>query len=290
MSDCAWPPLTNPLPLASDIVHVVRLDMKAEPQRIEALRSVLSPDELVRADRYKFEEPRSRFIVCRVALRQLLGACLGREAGSLTFGYGPHGKPGLVWSGAVSEAKAPLTLTLSPQSRGEGTGEKPLFPEDGGEGTGGRPQDQTLLDFSVSHSADLALIAITVGRRVGVDVERHDAKVRILKLAARFFSPREAAQLASLPECDQLAGFYRGWTCKEAYLKATGLGLSFPLSKFTVALNPHEPASLLDVVDQPDEAARWRMQSLDVATGFSAALLVEAASHEVVHVRRWSLP
>ena len=303
MNDPNWPVMTEPLPLASDIVHVVRLDLKAEPQRIEALRSVLSPDELVRADRYKFEEPRSRFIVCRAALRQVLGACLGCEAGSLAFEYGLHGKPGLIWSGAVSEAKAPLTLTLSPQSRregtrekplspedgGEGTGEKPLFPEDGGEGTGGRPQDQTLLDFSVSHSADLALIAIAAGRRVGVDVEQHDAKVRILKLAARFFSPREAAQLASLSEYDQLAGFYRGWTCKEAYLKATGLGLSFPLSKFTVALNPHEPASLLDVVDQPDEAARWRMQSLDVATGFSAALLVEAASHEVVHVRRWLL-
>ena len=146
------------------------------------------------------------------------------------------------------------------------------------------------IEFGVSHSADLALIAIALGMRVGVDVEQHNAKVRILKLAARFFSPREAAQLASLPECDQLAGFYRGWTSKEAYLKATGFGLSFSLSKFTVGLNPREPVGLLEVVDQPDEATRWRMHSLEVAPGFSAALLVEAAAHEPVDVRQWTLP
>jgi 4'-phosphopantetheinyl transferase len=261
-----WPELTEPLPLAGDIVHVVRLNLHADPSRIERMRSVLSPDELTRADRYNFDEPRQRFIVCRAALRQLLGECLNREAGSLAFTYGPHGKPMLM----AGNTKAPLTLALSPQGRGEGTG------------------GQTQFDFSVSHSADLALIAITVGRRVGVDVERHDAKVRIHKLATRFFSPREAAELASLPECDQLVGFYRGWTCKEAYLKATGFGLSFPLSKFTVALNPHSPVSLQEVTDLPDEAARWQMHSLNVADDFSAALLVETSSRELVSVRQWS--
>ena len=280
MNDPNWPTLTEPLPLAGGIVHVVRLDLNAEPNRIETLRSVLSPDELVRADRYKFDEPRRRFIVCRAVLRRLLGSSLAREAESLKFVYGPHGKPMLVTGRAAGETKAPLTLALSP--------------EDGGEGTSGNAADsekafnESSLEFGVSHSADLALIAITVGRRVGVDVERHDAKVRILKLASRFFSPREAAQLASLSECDQVAGFYRGWTSKEAYLKATGFGLSFPLGKFTVELNPREPVGLLEVVDQPDEAARWRMHSLDVAPGYSAALLVEAASRESVDVRQWS--
>ncbi|MBC8113051.1 MAG: 4'-phosphopantetheinyl transferase superfamily protein [Candidatus Saccharimonas sp.] len=260
MNASHWPTLTEPLPLASDIVHVARLDLNPEPNRIGALRSVLSPDELIRADRYKFDEPRRRFIVCRAALRQLLGSCLDCGPESLKFVYGPHGKP--MWEpNAVTSVGSSLAV---PANRA--------------------------VEFGVSHSADLALIAITVGRRVGVDVEQHDAKVRILKLAARFFSPREAAQLASLPECDQLAGFYRGWTCKEAYLKATGFGLSFPLSQFTVALNPREPAGLLEVIDQPDEVPRWRMHSLDVAPGFSAALLVEATAHESVEVQQWSQP
>ena len=281
MNDSNWPLLTESLPLASDIVHVVQLDLNAEPNRIESLRSVLSPDELVRADRYKFDEPRRRFIVCRAALRQLLGSSLCREAGALAFAYGPHGKPRLVPGGAVGEMKAPLTLTLSSADGGEGAS---------GNASGSDTNfDEASIQFSVSHSGELAMIAIAVGRRVGVDVEQHDAKVRFLKLASRFFSLREATQLASLPECDQLAGFYRGWTSKEAYLKATGFGLSFPLSKFTVALNPREPASLLEVADLPDESSRWRMHSLGVAPGFSAALLVEASSQELVSVRQWSM-
>jgi len=259
MNDRDWPELTESLPLAGDIVHVVRLSLCAEPSRIEILRSLLSPDELARADRYKFDEPRRRFVVCRAALRQLLGSCLDCEPASLKFVYGPHGKPMLEPNAVIP------------------TGSSLLAP---------RP---LLVEFGVSHSVDLALIALAVGRRVGADVERCDAKVRIHKLAARFFSPREVAELASLPESDQVAGFYRGWTCKEAYLKATGFGLSFPLSKFTVALNPREPVSLLEVADQPNEAVRWRMHSLDVAADFSAALLVEATSHESVGVRQWSL-
>ena len=137
-----------------------------------------------------------------------------------------------------------------------------------------------------------------------MDLERHDAKVRIHKLAARFFSSHESAELASLPAEDQLAGFYRGWTSKEAYLKATGFGLSFSLSQFTVAMNPTKPARLIEVVEQPGspdhtggdqlridhahEAARWSMTSLTVADQFSAALLVEATATENVLICQWS--
>ncbi len=248
MDSTQWPLLIDKLPLSTDVVHVVSLNLQTEPAQAEALRRYLSPDELVRADRYKFEEPRRRFIACRAALRQILGAAINRQPEALRFDYGPHGKPRLV-AGSASDSE---------------------------------------IDFSVSHSADLALIAIAAGRRIGVDIEEQDPKVRILKLAHRFFSPKEAAELRSLPAEDQLAGFYRGWTGKEAYLKATGFGLSFPLSKFTVALHPHSAASLLEVVDQPEEAQRWRMCSLDVAAGFSAALLIEISVPPLPRIVQWS--
>ncbi len=254
MNDLAWPPLSAPLMLSRDVVHVVRLNLDVSPSPIAARRGVLSDDELARADRFKFEEPRRRFVACRAALRQLLGGFLSREATEIEFAYGLHGKPQL----AANDPDLPL-------------------------------------EFSVSHSADLALIAVCCGRRVGVDLERHDAKVRIHKLATRFFSPRESAELANLPEHDQLAGFYRGWTSKEAFLKATGFGLSFPLSQFVVTMNPNEPARLLEVAEQlnrsdlGNEAARWTMHSLHVADQFSAALLVEAIASENVLVRQWSL-
>ena len=255
MNDLTWPPLSAPLMLSRDVAHVVRLNLDASPSQIASLRGVLSDDEVARADRFKFEEPRRRFVACRAALRQLVGGFLGREATEIEFTYGLHGKPQL----AANDPDLPL-------------------------------------EFSVSHSADLALIAVCCGRRVGVDLERHDAKVHIHKLATRFFSPRESAELASLPDTEQLAGFYRGWTSKEAYLKATGFGLSFSLSQFTVAMNPAEPARLIEVADEHDrvdsanEAARWSMTSLNVAEQFSAALLIEAAASENVLIHQWSFP
>ncbi|MBS0201393.1 MAG: 4'-phosphopantetheinyl transferase superfamily protein [Planctomycetes bacterium] len=145
------------------------------------------------------------------------------------------------------------------------------------------------IEFSVSHSSDQGLIALTLDRRIGVDLEEMNSAVRILKLATRFFSTLEALELASLPEAEQLAGFYRGWTCKEAYLKATGSGLSFPLNRFSVSLNPHVPAQLIEVVDQPEELTRWRLLPLEPKAGFAAAVMVEASADEVVSWQLWSV-
>ena len=151
-----------------------------------------------------------------------------------------------------------------------------------------QPPGSPRIEFSVSHSADQALIAIALDRPIGVDIEQIDPAVRILKLATRFFSAREATELTNLPECDQLAGFYRGWTSKESYLKATGSGLSFPLNKFSVSLNPHQPAKLIEVVDQPGELDRWHLEALDPLPGFAAAVLFAAARSEQIQLHQWS--
>lgn len=151
-----------------------------------------------------------------------------------------------------------------------------------------QPTTGPRIEFSVSHSADQGLIAIAMDRQIGVDLEEMNPAVRILKLATRFFSPREATELASLPEADQLAGFYRGWTCKEAYLKATGFGLSFPLNKFSVSLNPRVPTQLIEVVDQPQESARWTLLPLEPKVGFAGAVLFEASLGDAVELKLWN--
>lgn len=151
-----------------------------------------------------------------------------------------------------------------------------------------QPTTVPRIEFSVSHSADQGLIAIAIDRQIGVDLEEMNPAVRILKLATRFFSPREATELASLPEADQLAGFYRGWTCKEAYLKATGFGLSFPLNKFSVSLNPRIPTQLIQVIDQPQELARWKLLPLQPKDGFAGAVLFEASIGDAVELKLWN--
>jgi 4'-phosphopantetheinyl transferase len=134
------------------------------------------------------------------------------------------------------------------------------------------------LRFNLSHSGQLALVAVARGREVGVDVEEVDADSdleRRLALARRFFSPAEVAALESLPAASQTGAFYACWTRKEAYLKARGGGLSLGLAAFDVSLRPGEPAALLATRDDPAQAARWSLHALDPGPGYAAALAVE---------------
>lgn len=101
------------------------------------------------------------------------------------------------------------------------------------------------LDFNVTHSGDWGVIAVAYSRRVGVDLEVGDPQLDTQGLANRFFSQVEQEQLAQLPDDQRIAGFYRIWNTKEAYLKALGVGLSLPLGSFAAAANPAEPPGLV---------------------------------------------
>ena len=136
------------------------------------------------------------------------------------------------------------------------------------------------LRFNLSHSHGLALLAVTLGREIGVDLEfiRDNLERDGELLAERFFSPREVAALRSLPAALRREAFFHCWTRKEAYIKAHGMGLSLPLDQFDVTLHPDEPAALLATRPDPTEAQRWSMRSLLPADGYVGALAVEGHS------------
>lgn len=92
------------------------------------------------------------------------------------------------------------------------------------------------LRFSLAHTAGLAVVAVSCGADVGVDVERTDRPVRALELIRRFFSPEEVAELEGLSPGELRDRFFRHWTLKEAYIKALGRGLSHPLGSFGLSL------------------------------------------------------
>jgi len=141
------------------------------------------------------------------------------------------------------------------------------------------------LRFNLAHSRGLALYAVIRGREVGVDVE-HIAARGEAGIADRFFSPREAATLRSLPAALRRDAFYVCWTRKEAYIKARGDGLALDLSQFDVSIAPGEPAALLRHEGEPN-ASRWSLTALDVAPGYAAALCVEGP-HSPPICRTWS--
>jgi 4'-phosphopantetheinyl transferase len=139
------------------------------------------------------------------------------------------------------------------------------------------------LRFNLTHSHGLALLAVTLGREIGVDVEhiRDNLERDGELLAERFFSPREVAALRSLPIELRREAFFHCWTRKEAYIKANGKGLSLPLDQFDVTLRPGEPAALLATQHDPADAQRWTLLSLAPAEGYVGALAVEGHSWQL---------
>jgi len=142
----------------------------------------------------------------------------------------------------------------------------------------------TGLRFNLSHSGGLALYAITRGREVGIDLERHRADLADEAIAERFFSRQEVATLRALPPEQRGTAFFAIWTRKEAFLKANGQGLSLPLDQFDVSVTPGEPASVLSTRWDPQEASRWSLQELFPGPGYTAALAVEGHGWQL---NRW---
>lgn len=140
-----------------------------------------------------------------------------------------------------------------------------------------RPLDPPLR-FNLSHSKDLALVAVTLDCAIGIDLEWVRKELLGEQIAERFFSAAEVSSLRALPHTSQVEAFFNCWTRKEAYIKARGLGLSLPLESFDVSLKPGEPAALLRTREHTEEAARWSLKELPVAPGYAAAVAVERAA------------
>jgi 4'-phosphopantetheinyl transferase len=136
------------------------------------------------------------------------------------------------------------------------------------------------LNFNLSHSGDIALIAIARQHNIGIDVERIRPEMEIESIASRFFSQAEISELMALPPDQREIGFFHGWTRKEAYIKAQGSGLSLPLDSFDVSLAPGEPTALQSTRPDAAEADRWTLISIDVSPGYAGALAVRGRGLE----------
>jgi 4'-phosphopantetheinyl transferase len=231
-------PPTN-VTLGADDIHVWRAPLHVPEPHIVGLYATLSPDEQERAGRYRFLRDQRRFIVARGWLRATLGTYLGLNGAKIRFCYNPHGKP---------------ELAMAPQ---------------------GTPSLRDRLQFNMAHSEDLAILAISQGRRVGVDVEQIRSGFANGTVADSFFTSHEVAALDSLSPSERERAFFACWTRKEAYLKARGEGLIVPLDTLEVSLLPGEDPALLRTSADPTEAARWTLCELDVGPGYSASLAVE---------------
>ena len=228
--------MTDRMPrLLPDEVHVWTASRDAPDDVVEAMRELLGDDERRRADRFTFPRDRRQFAVGRGLLRTILGRYVGRPPGSLRFVANAHGKPGF-------DPRLEIDIPIR---------------------------------FNLAHSGHWVVYALTLGREIGVDVERIRPEFGGFAIAERFFAPGEIAALRGLPDASRPLAFFHGWTRKEAYIKAKGKGLALPLDEFEVAIAPDRPAALLATLPDPDEASRWSLVELPAEPGYVSALCVE---------------
>jgi 4'-phosphopantetheinyl transferase len=147
------------------------------------------------------------------------------------------------------------------------------------------PANEGDVFFNLSHSGDYTLIAVTKCLRVGVDIEGIRSNIEYLELSRRFFSPSECAWLDSRPRSTQIAAFFRLWVVKEAFLKATGVGLSDSLDEIAVTFRSNGNVALrYGHIDKP--GTRWLAEEMKLVPGYASALVVEEGAQIL---KTWNL-
>lgn len=132
-------------------------------------------------------------------------------------------------------------------------------------------QNELGLVFNLSHSQSRLAIAISRQGQLGVDVEYSNRKRELTRLAHRYFSAAEIAELCSHTDFEQEDYFYRYWTLKEAYIKARGKGLAIPLKDFSYSIRPQQPLSLQES-EAEYQGGVWNLWSLQHGADYHGAI------------------
>lgn len=234
-------------------IHLWLADYDAMgPEDLALAASLLSDDEQRQAPRFYFTRDTHRYTATRALVRSVLSRYLRCKPQDLNFSANAYGRPFIA----------------------------------------GLSQDAASLDFNISHTHSMIVLALARGRALGVDVENTQARSVSLEITDRFFSPAEACDLRRAPPDHQQDRFFEYWTMKEAYIKARGMGLSIPLDKFSF----HFPdAGHVELAIDPcleDCASRWAFWQLRPAAGYIVAICAErtTASPPNLQIREWRRP
>ncbi len=139
------------------------------------------------------------------------------------------------------------------------------------------------LQFNVSHTSGMALLAFTVEHAVGIDVEQVNRNVSDQDIATRYFSPQEAAYLATLSPDKRTQEFLTYWTCKEAYLKMQGIGLSGGMAQCKIALGQDGVKATVRSTPEPNRGNGCSLFRINPGQAHIGALAVACHSVEVLY-------
>ena len=194
------------------------LDEVDKPEAHEACFATLSLKEKRRAERFVFERHRRRYIFAHGLLRVALSSFL------------PQVEPS-DWSFVANRYGRPFISA---------------------------PAFARAVYFSLSHTEGCVACAVSNCEAVGIDVERIQERRSLLTIARSNFSPEEIEALRVLPPSDLVDRFFDYWTLKEAYLKARGTGLNFPLNQFSILISSGQQIGIRLMPGMTEDSQRWR--------------------------------
>jgi len=133
--------------------------------------------------------------------------------------------------------------------------------------------DYPELAFNLSHSADRLMIAVDWNCQLGVDMEICKQRLNLSELVDKCFAEEETDYWNKLPEDQKNREFYRFWTRKEAFVKATGRGIGLGLNKCVI--NPEKPTEFLKVPVDYEPSTAWHVLDIDLGEGICSALVAD---------------
>ncbi len=140
--------------------------------------------------------------------------------------------------------------------------------------------------FNVSHSYDIALIAISIEQAVGIDIEKIRDDIDYEAMSKRFFSDNEYHNIMKYEGKERTHAFFATWTRKEAIVKAMGTGIASGLKSFDVSVDPSAPAALMETRWDDDLNSTWILNTIDADDDYFACL---ANSGEDKTLRYWTV-
>lgn len=230
-------------PLPNSEVHVLFASLTAPQAQLQLFRDFLDDDELERARICPTVRSTDRFIAARGLLKSILARYIGCEARCLRLRANGYGKPEL----ATPHAAGPV------------------------------------LEFNLTHSNGAAMFVLALGRKVGIDLEFMWSNAPTDRLARRFFSPRENRALNMLPADQRREAFFHLWTRREAYAKAIGHGIQFPLPPLANSQYALDPGWQ---VPKARDTNLWSYLRLSPAPNFASAIVVEGSDW---NLRSWAI-
>ncbi len=141
----------------------------------------------------------------------------------------------------------------------------------------------TEVKFNLAHSGGRAVYAVANNMDIGIDIEFMRELPDALQIAKRFFSEKEVVEFSEIREVDIRTAFFNCWTRKEAFIKAVGEGLSYPLKDFSVTLKPGDKPEILWIKDKAEEVKYWSLINIDTDENYISSLAVKAENVKVVY-------